>query len=168
MKVEFEDAYNSYLDKLSKAAKIKIEAYGDLIRALKSRQAYFNSMGCKVSDHGMETFYAEDFSEEEVNGIFKKIRSGSNLQTIEINKLKSSLLLDLGEMNHDFGWTQQFHIGPIRNNNTRMLELIGPDTGYDSIGDFEIAKPMSKFLNSLEKRKKVDKNNCLQCKSTRQ
>ncbi|MEP0368048.1 MAG: glucuronate isomerase [Cyclobacteriaceae bacterium] len=157
MKVESEGTYNDYLDKLSKAAKIAIDEYRDLIRALKSRQAYFNSMGCKVSDHGMETFYAEEFSEKEVNRIFRKIRSGRNLQTIEINKLKSSLLLDLGAMNHDFGWTQQFHIGPIRNNNTRMLELIGSDTGYDSIGDFEIAKPMAKFLNSLEKRKKLTK-----------
>lgn len=157
MKVEHAGTYNDYLNKLSKASNIKIEHYRDLIKALKLRQEYFNSMGCKISDHGIETFYAEDFSEEEINGIFRKIRLGRDLHELEIRKIKSSLLLALGEMNHDFGWTQQFHIGPLRNNNTRMLELIGPDTGYDSIGDFELGKSMGKFLNSLEKRRKLTK-----------
>jgi len=157
MAAENPDDYNKYLDKLSSASDMIISNYQDLINALKKRQEFFNSMGCKLSDHGIETFYAEDYTQKEINAIFSKIRSGKALNGTELLKLKSALLMHLAEMDHDFGWTQQFHIGAIRNNNKRMHQLLGPDKGYDSIGDFEIARAMSKLFNNLEQKEKLAK-----------
>lgn len=149
MAAENPDEYNTYLHKLSQAAGISVSSYQDLIEALKKRQKFFNEMGCKLSDHGMESFYAEEYTEAEVNKIFKKVRSGKKLEESELLKLKSALIFDLGVMNHDYGWTQQFHVGPLRNNNEKMFKEIGPDTGFDSIGDLPIAKPMSNYFSNL-------------------
>jgi glucuronate isomerase len=147
--------FNAYINKLSTASDTNISNYQDLLSALKKRQQFFNTMGCKLSDHGMETFYAEEYTEAEINTIFQKARSGNNLSEVEISKFKSAILLQLAEMNHDLGWTQQFHVGPIRNNNSKMLKLLGPDKGYDSMGDFNVARPMSKFFDKLAQRDKL-------------
>jgi len=157
MAAENPEIYNAYIDRLSGVSGMEINKYKDLIAALRKRQTFFNSMGCRLSDHGIETFYAEDYTESEIKKIFKKIRSGQNLEKNELIKLKSSLLYDLAEMDHELGWTQQFHIGALRNNNSRMHKLLGPDKGYDSIGDFEVARPMSNFLNRLENNEKLTK-----------
>ena len=149
--------YNKYLDTLSEVSEIAISKYEDLILALRVRQKFFHSQGCRLSDHGIETFYAEDFTKNEIDSIFINVRSGKSLIPNELLKLKSALLLQLSEMNHEFGWTQQFHIGAIRNNNKRMHQLLGPDKGYDSIGDFEIARAMSKLFNNLEQKEKLTK-----------
>jgi len=150
-------AYNKYLDKLSEVSGIQIDRYDDLLQALHKRQEFFNSQGCRLSDHGIETFYAEDFTDEEINTIFKKVRSGKSITPGELLKLKSALLLKFAEMDHDYGWTQQFHIGAIRNNNKRMFKLLGPDKGYDSIGDFEVSRPMARLFNTLAERQKLTK-----------
>ncbi len=157
MAAENPGVYNTYLDKLSEVSGTEILKYADLIAALKKRQAFFNSMGCRLSDHGLESFYAEDFTGSEVENIFRQVRSGKALGYSDLLKLKSSLLFDLAVMDHELGWTQQFHIGAIRNNNKRMFGLIGPDKGYDSIGDFEVARPMSKFFDRLESSEKLAK-----------
>lgn len=157
MAVENIAEYNKYLDKLSDASGMDISKYQDLIDALKKRQALFHSLGCKLSDHGVETFYPEDFTKSETARIFAKARSGTKLAIPEIRKFKTALLFDLAKMNHDLGWTQQFHVGPLRNNNTRMASILGPDKGYDSIGDREIGYGMSKFFNRLEQQKKLTK-----------
>lgn len=149
------EEYNTYLNKLSEAADIDISSYQDLMDALGKRQQFFQSMGCKLTDHGSRTFYAEEYTESEIENIFSKVRSGNELTELELKKLKSSLLLHFAEMNHDFDWTQEFHVGPIRNNNTKMLNKIGPDTGYDSIGDFLTAEPMSKFFSRLAMKDKL-------------
>jgi len=147
--------YNNYLDRLSEVSSITISTYQDLILALKKRQEFFKSLGCKLSDHGIETFYAEEYSEPEINSIFAKVRSGNQLTESELLKLKSALLLQFAEMNHESGWTQQFHIGAIRNNNKRMYRLLGSDKGYDSIGDLEIARAMSKLFDRLEQKERL-------------
>jgi len=157
MAAENPEVYNEYLDKLSAASGLTISKYSDLISALRNRQAYFNSMGCRLSDHGLETFYAEDFTDAEIGKIFSDIRLGNKPDKVNLLKLKSAILLELAIMDHEMGWTQQFHIGAIRNNNSRMHGLIGPDKGYDSIGDFEIARPMSKFFDKLESMEKLTK-----------
>lgn len=157
MAVENPQTYNTYVDKLSSVSDTNISTYQDLIVALKKRQKFFHSMGCRLSDHGMETFYAEEFTESEINKIFTKVRSGNMLDEPERLKLKSALLLQLAEMNHDLGWTQQFHVGPIRNNNSKMFKLLGPDKGYDSMGDFSVARPMSKFFDRLAQKDKLTK-----------
>ena len=143
-------ALNAWLDKLAEITGSEMAHFIDLLDALRQRADFFESMGCKLSDHGIETAYADDFTDEEVNYIFQKVRLGHALNELEIDKYRSALLYYLGEMYHEKGWTQQFHLGALRSNNSRMLRLLGPDTGFDSIGDFEIARPLSRFLDRLD------------------
>ncbi len=157
MAVEDPSAYNQYLDKLATASGIDISDYGSLLDALLNRHEFFHSNGCRLSDHGLENFYAEDFNENVIKSIFDKIRKGNYLTYEEILKFKSAMLHELAIMDHEKGWVQQYHVGPLRNNNTRMVKSIGPDTGFDSIGDFKIAFPMSRFLDSLDKDNKLAK-----------
>jgi glucuronate isomerase len=114
-------------------------------------------MGCRLSDHGIEEFYAESYTQKEIDAIFKKVLSGHSLQKDEIVQFKSAMLFDLAIMDWASGWTQQFHYGALRDNNTRLLSTLGPDTGFDSIGDFTIAKAMSSFLNRLDLKNQLAK-----------
>lgn len=157
MAVENATTYNQYIDKLSEVSAFEIGTFSDLISALQKRQDFFASHGCKLSDHGLEVFYAEDYLQSEIDFIFLKIRSGKNLESEEISKFKSAMLYEFGIMDHEKNWTQQFHVGPIRNNNTRLYNKLGPDTGFDSIGDFSFAQSMSKFLDRLDKENKLTK-----------
>ena len=155
MAVESPESYNAYIALLEKASSTTIGSFDELLDALKKRQDFFATMGCRLSDHGLETFYAEDYKESEIKLIFLKIRGGRKLDKEEILKFKSAMLYHFGVMDADKGWTQQFHIGAIRNNNTKMFRKLGPDTGYDAIGDFEIARPMSKLLDRLDLENKL-------------
>ena len=149
--------YNVYLDKLAEASEIEIISYSDLLNALKKRHEFFDKNGCKLSDHGIEEFYAEDYTNKEIEKIFKKSRKGKKLKNKEIKKFKSAMLIEFAFMDFEKGWTQQFHYGAIRNNNTAMFKKLGPDTGYDSIGDFNVAKPLGGFLNKLVSSNKLTK-----------
>ena len=157
MAVEDNLSYNNYLEKLAGASGKKINDFQDLLDALKIRQDFFEILGCRISDHGIETFYSEDFTDKEINSIFKGIRAGRTPGYQEIIKFKSAMLLYLAEMDHAKSWVQQYHIGAIRNNNSRMFNILGADKGFDSIGDFEIARPMSRFFDKLETRGKLTK-----------
>ncbi len=143
-------AYNAYLDKVEQVAEYPILNFMDLLEALARRHDYFEQMGCRLSDHGLETFYYEEYTHEEIEDIFLRIRKKGDVSDHEILKFKTAMLIELAVMDHDKGWTQQFHIGAIRNNNSRMLEQLGPDTGYDSIGDFNVARAMSKLFDKLD------------------
>lgn len=155
--VENPEAYNAYLDKLGEAAGVDIRTYSDLKEALAKRADFFESMGCRISDHGLEQLYAEDFTEESANAIFYKARTGSKPTEQEARAFKSALLVFLGELYHSKGWVQQFHLGALRNNNSRMVRELGPDTGFDSIGDFEMARPLSRYLDRLDTQDKLAK-----------
>ena len=155
MAVENPATYNVYLDRLAEVAGVHISSFNDLTLALAKRHDFFHENGCRLSDHGMETFYAADFTDKQVNEIFSRIRTGKSLSPEDILVFKSAMLVHFAIMDHSKGWAQQFHIGAIRNNNSRMFSLIGPDTGYDSIGDFEVARPMSRFLNRLDAEGKL-------------
>jgi glucuronate isomerase len=157
MAVEAPESYNAYIALLEKAADMTIGSFDELLDALKKRQNFFEKMGCRLSDHGLETFYAEDYKDNEIKVIFLKIRGGRKLDQEEILKFKSAMLYHFAVMDADKGWTQQFHIGAIRNNNTKMFRKLGPDTGYDAIGDFEVARPMSKFFDRLDLENKLAK-----------
>lgn len=157
MAVEDTVSYNGYIDKLSKVSGKEIKTLNDLLDALGKRQDFFESMGCRISDHGIETFYAEEFTHRDVQLFFEKIRSGKSLELNEILKFKSAMLQYFAEMDYEKGWIQQFHIGAIRNNNSRMFKTLGADKGFDSIGDFEIARSMSKFFDKLENKEKLTK-----------
>ncbi|HCT29880.1 MAG TPA: glucuronate isomerase [Bacteroidales bacterium] len=157
MAIENLEAYNEYLDKLCEVSGIEINSYSALINALRKRHDFFASLGCKLSDHGIEHFYAEDYTISEIESIFAKARKKAPLTHVEILKFKSAALYDLAILDHEKGWAQQFHIGALRNNNSRLLNKLGPDTGFDSIGDFQIAIPMSRFLDRLDKNDKLAK-----------
>ena len=144
------EVYNAYLDKLEKVADYPILNYMDLLEALARRHDFFEDMGCRLSDHGLETFYYEEYTHEEIEDIFIRIRKKEKVSDLEILKFKTAMLVELAVMDHDKGWTQQFHIGAIRNNNSRMFQQLGPDTGYDSIGDFNVARAMSKLFDKLD------------------
>ena len=157
MAVDNQASFNAYLDKLSKVSNVDIVDFKHLIDAIKIRHDFFNEMGGRLSDHGIEQIYAEDFYDHEIKAIFNKIRAGNDLDQKEIQKFKSAMLIHFGIMDHEKGWTQQFHLGALRNNNSRMMKKIGPDTGFDSIGDFEMARPMSKFLDKLDAENQLPK-----------
>jgi glucuronate isomerase len=148
---------NAYIDKLEEVANVNISDYNSYLSALKSRHDYFAANGGKVSDHGLEHIYAEDYTEAEVSAIFDKIRGGDVLLPGEILKFKSAMLFQFAIWNYEKGWVQQFHLGALRNNNTRLLTKLGPDTGFDSIGDFSQARAISKFLNKLDTEDKLAK-----------
>ncbi|MCL4194654.1 MAG: glucuronate isomerase, partial [Thermoguttaceae bacterium] len=116
---------------------------------------FFHAQGCRLSDHGITTFFADEYNASELATIFAKLRRGHELHRDEITKFKSAMLHEFALMDHEKGWTQQFHVGPIRNNNTRMLEAVGPDTGFDSIGDWPVAEPMSRFFDRLERQHRL-------------
>jgi len=150
MAVEKASSFNAYIDKLGEVSGIEIENYTALLKALRHRHDFFASVGCKLSDHGLEEFYAEDYTKTEVEAIFVKVRGGTELSEKEIIKFKSAMLYEFALLDHEKGWVQQFHVGALRNNNTRLFNKLGADTGFDSIGDFKQAQAMSKFLNKLD------------------
>jgi glucuronate isomerase len=157
MNVDDTTTFNNYLTLLEKAANISISTFNDYLAALKNRHDYFVINNCSVSDHGLEEIYAEDYTTTEVAGIFAKIRSGGDLTLLENRKFKSAMLVTLAEWDWEKGFVQQYHLGALRNNNTRMLKQLGPDTGWDSMGDFSQAKALSKFLNRLDTNNKLAK-----------
>ncbi|MGD2033560.1 MAG: glucuronate isomerase [Bacteroidales bacterium] len=157
MAVENAGTYNEYLDKLSEVSDTDISDYNSLLEALKKRQVYFHDAGCRLSDRGLETFLSEPYTESEIQTIFKSVRSGKELSGESILKFRSAMLYDLAVLDHDMGWTQQYHFGAMRSNNTRKLNEIGPDTGFDSIGDYPVAVPMSRFLDKLDQKNKLAK-----------
>lgn len=157
MAVENVEGFRSYVEQLAIVSGITIHTFYDMIAALRKRQDFFEEMGCKLSDHGIEEFYAEDYTEAEIKAIFNKIYGGNELKTDEILKFKSAMMVIFAEMDWEKGWTQQFHYGAIRNNNTRLFNQLGPDTGFDSIGTFTTAKALSKFLNRLDINNKLTK-----------
>ncbi|MCF8715125.1 glucuronate isomerase [Joostella atrarenae] len=151
------DGFLQYIAKLEKAAEISINSYQDLQDALVNRIQYFNDNGCKVSDHGLSSIPYTNHTEVEVNNILKRKLKNETLSKDEILKFESAVLQFLSEQYHSLGWVQQFHLGALRNNNTRMLDKLGPDTGWDSIGDYSQAESLSKFLNSLDSKNKLTK-----------
>lgn len=157
MAVDNTESFNNYADKLAGSAEITINSFDSFMEALNLRHTYFHNNGCRLSDHGLETAIAEDYTNEEVRSIFIKIRNGNKLSIDEILKFKSCMLYEFGIMDYSRGWVQQFHLGALRNNNSRLYKELGPDTGFDSIGDFEIAKPLSKFLDKLDSNNQLAK-----------
>jgi glucuronate isomerase len=155
--VENPAAFRAYVDKLSEISGVPIANFDDLLQALKVRHDFFASAGCKLSDHGIEKFYAEDFTASEINAIFKKVYGGTDLSREEILKFKSAMLYEGGKMDWEKNWTQQFHYGALRNNNSLMFKKLGPDTGYDSIADYDTARDLSKLLDKLHSEGKLAK-----------
>jgi len=150
VKTEDPAKFKAYITKLENASGTAIKNYSALIEALDERHKFFNKMGTKASDHGLDRFYFAAFTASEVDKIFKKLLKGEMISDEETEKYKAATMTELCRMNHKRGWTQQFHVGAMRNNNVRMFRQMGPDTGWDSIGIAQDALKMSRFLSSLD------------------
>jgi glucuronate isomerase len=157
MAVEDVKGLNRWIDKLAELTNSEIKNFNAYLEAIAKRHEFFHSMGCRLSDHGVETAYAADYTSSQIENIFHKIRAGENPDSAEHLRFKSALMYELALMDYQKGWVQQFHIGALRNNNTRMLRTLGPDTGFDSILDNEIARPLAKFLDKLDTDNKLAK-----------
>ncbi len=157
MAIENSRAYVEYIAKLGEAADMEINSYTDLIEALKKRHDFFAANGCMLSDHGLETFHATDYKKNEIEAIFKLVLMGRKPSETELEKFRSAFLHDMAVMDAESGWVQQYHVGAIRNNNTRMFYELGADTGYDAIHDLDIASAGHRFFDRLTMEGKLAK-----------
>ncbi|WP_299780557.1 glucuronate isomerase [uncultured Formosa sp.] len=151
------DGFNEYLVSLGEVAGVVINSFLDLCDALRKRIQFFHDNGCRLSDHGLDQIYFENYTETEVNLILQKQLGNKFITNDEALKFQGAVLIYLCETYHEFGWVQQFHLGALRNNNTRMHRILGPDTGWDSINDYPQAQKLSAFLNALDSKDKLTK-----------
>ena len=152
------ETFSNYLIKLSKASAIKINSFDAFLDAIDKRIAFFNEQGCRLSDFGLgEELRIVEALKDDVDEIFSKKLSGEVLVQNEVDQFRSFLFVYLGKKYHEFDWVQQYHLGPIRNNNSRLLNQIGLDAGVDSIGDFPMAEFMSNLFNKLESTNQLAK-----------
>jgi glucuronate isomerase len=150
MAVEDTESFSKYVGLLSLAADVEIKGLADFLEALRRRHDDFHAMGCRLSDHGLETVLVEDYMEADVRKAFERAAAGKALAPQAVLQFKSAMLREFAAMDYEKGWTQQFHLGALRNVNARMMRTLGPDSGFDAIGDFELARPLAKFLGRLD------------------
>ena len=155
--VENPGDYLKYLEKLTEVSGISINTYDDLLAALENRVTYFHENGGRLSDHGLEQMYFFENDKYSIDTLFSTIKNGKNIQPEEVRFFKFKTLTSLSKMYHSKGWTQQYHLGALRNTNERMLRVLGPDTGFDSIGDFPQSVALAKYLNNLDSTDQLSK-----------
>jgi len=151
MAVDMPDVFNPWVNRLGEVSGVYITDVDSFLEATRRRHDFFHDSGCRLSDHGLETVYASDYGAHDIEAIFAKVRNGQRPSAEEDSQFKSFMLVEWAKMDHAKGWVQQFHIGPIRNNNSRLFAALGPDKGFDSIGDANYAKPLSRFLDTLDR-----------------
>jgi len=150
LKTEDTAAFNAYLDAFAAAADTDVRTYAGLEDAIRSRHAYFHDNGCRLSDHGLTVTPATFATESAVAGIYDKARAGTQLTAEEQDAYGTSIMLLSGRLDADKGWVKQLHLGAMRNNNSRLFNLLGPDTGLDSMGDWPQAERLSRYLDRLD------------------
>jgi glucuronate isomerase len=143
-------AFNAWIEKLSGVAKLPVKSFDDFLGALLKRHDDFHAIGARVSDHGMENCFAEPCTAAEAKVIFDAARAGRAANAADQAKFASFMMLEFGRWDAHKGWTKQLHLGAIRNNNNRLLTKLGPDTGFDSIGDFSQTRALSRYLDTLD------------------
>lgn len=151
------DGFAEYIGALAQSADMEINCVNDVINALLKRVDYFNQVGCRVSDQAFDYVPYAEADEDELEDIFARAMRGEKITAGECDKYKTRVMVALGEKYHSLGWAMEIHIGAMRNNNTLMFNRLGADTGFDSVGDCEIAKPLSRFLDALNKNDRLPK-----------
>jgi glucuronate isomerase len=151
MAVEEPRSFNAWVDRLAAAADTSIGTFTAFLSALRKRHDAFHAMGCRLSDHGLETIDAEPYHEWQIERIFATVRAGHAVSPADQARFRSAMLMHGARWDHERGWVQQFHLGAMRNTNTRMRGILGPDTGYDSISDASYARPLVAFLDRLDR-----------------
>jgi glucuronate isomerase len=151
------DGWNAWVDKLGRSADVSIANYRDFFDALHRRHTFFHELGCRASDHGLDRIFFTEYTASEVTSIFDKARARKPLLADEVEKFRAALLHEFALMDHARGWVQQFHLGAMRNNNTRALRRLGADAGFDSIGDEPQAQALSRFLDRLDSTNQLAK-----------
>lgn len=152
-----QEGFKSWIAKLQYCSHHSIHTYDDLLKALESRARFFHSMGGRLSDHALNKMVYMKTSKEEVSEIFLKALKGEGVSTEEESKYKSYTLIFLGKLYNELGWAMQFHLHALRNNNTKMFRQLGPDTGYDSMYDGQVAEPLVKLLDQMEVQNSLPK-----------
>ena len=143
-------AFNAWVEKLAGAAKTKVKTFDDFLAALAQRHAEFHAVGGRLSDHGMENCYAEPCTAAAAKAIFTAARAGKAASPADHAKFASFLMLEFGRWDAKRSWTKQLHLGALRNTNTRLLQKLGPDTGFDSVGDFSQVRALGRYLDALD------------------
>ena len=142
--------WNGWLDRLAAAAGQTVAMWDDLLCALQKRHDFFARNGCRLSDYGLDTVYAEPYTEADTRAVFARVRQGGTAARDEVCTFRSAVLFACLSMDAKADWSAQIHYGAMRNNNTRMFQKLGPDTGFDSIGDWNVARPLSRLFDRLE------------------
>jgi glucuronate isomerase len=157
LQIDDPPAFSSWLARLEAAAGLAIGTWEQFLLALDNRHAAFHDAGCRASDHGLEQIDAEPWADADVKGVFERARAGQPPDSGTLRRYRSALLHRFAVMDHARGWVQQYHLGALRNNNTRLRRTLGADTGFDSIGDFEMARPLARFLDRLDEKDQLAK-----------
>ena len=143
--------FNEWVARLEAAADTEVRGLGQFLEALRQRHDYFHAQGCRLSDHGLTRCYADFCSEKTATAIFERARQGRAASPAEHGQFAAFMMLFFGRLNAEKGWTMQLHLGALRNNNARLLSKLGPDTGFDSIGDYPQGVALSAYLDALER-----------------
>ncbi|MFY0598332.1 MAG: glucuronate isomerase [Cyclobacteriaceae bacterium] len=150
-------SYQKYIEKLSAVSDIEIKTFDSFILAIEKRMDFFHEVGCRLSDHGLDYFGQLDYSPERLKSIFEDLLGGNEQSEEGLRVFRHGMMVELSKRYHTRGWTQQFHLGVIRNNNDRLMRELGPDTGFDSMGDFQHVLGLKHFLNQLDQEGKLTK-----------
>ena len=142
--------FNAWLKRLAQAANVDIRNFSAFLDALRKRHDFFHAQGCRLSDHGLDQCYADFCTEKAAAAIFTKAKRGAAVSPKEHGQFAAFMMLFFGRLDAEKGWTKQLHLGAMRNNNTRLMRQLGPDTGFDSIGDFPQATALAAYLDRLD------------------
>ncbi len=155
MAVENSKTFGAYVHQLATVCECEIADFDSFMSAISTRHDFFHAEGCRLSDHGLDRFYADAYTEADICGSFDRVIRGEPLSPEAISQFKSCMLVEFGIMDHARGWVQQYHVGALRSNNSRMFDRVGPDTGFDSIGDERLATDLSRFLDRLDQNNQL-------------
>ena len=155
LQIETPVRFNDWVEKLGEITGLCVDSYPSFIEAISKRHDYFHENGCRISDHGLEYPFCVEHTRDEVCKIFNKARSGKEIAAEDARIFKSAVMNECVRMDSEKGWAMQLHLGVLRNTNTRFMNMIGPDSGFDSMGDFNISVPLVRFLDQFDKKKSL-------------